>query len=289
MGYRFKAGEKSVTKGVRRIAAAEFAQIQASLADPSLPLARKVHEARKGTKRLRTLIRLVAPVFPEAAAEIAALRTAAGELSALRDTGALTEAAAALPLPDDLSGKLAAALASKLAGSAASHRRLLTQFATGMSAAAERAEGWTLEAEGWKALAPGLKRAHHRLRRSMAAARRATDEEPVHELRKRAKDHWYQTLLLRGAFPDVMQGYAAAGEKLCDDLGLWRDLGLLESAVSELSPRKLSADDADAALTLITKTRCRALRRAFRSAAPLAAEMPEAYIARLKAWWPPRR
>lgn len=289
MGYRFKAGEKSVTKSVRRIAAAEFAQIQASLADPSLPLARKVHEARKGTKRLRALIRLVAPVFPEAAAEIAALRAAASELSALRDTGALTEAADALSLPDDLAGKLAAALTAKPVGSAASHRRLLTHFAADMSAAAERAEGWTLEAEGWKALAPGLKRAHHRLRRSMAAAWRATDEEPVHEFRKRAKDHWYQTLLLRGAFPDVMQGYAAAGEKLCDDLGLWRDLGLLESAVSELSPRKLSADDADAALTLITKARRRALRRAFRTAAPLAAETPEAYVARLKAWWTPRR
>ena len=133
MGYRFKAGEKSVTKGVRRIAAAEFAQIQASLADPSLPLARKVHEARKGTKRLRALIRLVAPVFPEAPAEIAALRAAARELSALRDTGALPEAAAALPFPDDLAGKLAAALAAKPSGSAAAHRRLL-EAAQGLTA-----------------------------------------------------------------------------------------------------------------------------------------------------------
>ncbi|MFN3911324.1 CHAD domain-containing protein [Hyphomonas sp.] len=289
MGYRFKAGEKSITEGVRRIAAAEFAQIRLSLSDPSLPLARKVHEGRKATKRLRALLRLVSPVFPGAAEEIAALRTAASELSALRDTGALLEAIDGLDLPGDLSGTLRTALAARPAASAAAHRRLLAAFAAAMDAAAQRAESWTLDKEGWNALAPGLTRAHRRLRKARAEARRAGHEDPVHDLRKRAKDHWYQTLLLRGAFPDVMNGYAEAGEHLCEDLGRWRDLGLLETAVGGLSARKLAAADAETVLTVIASARRRALRRAFRTAGRLLAESPDAYAARLKAWWTPRR
>jgi hypothetical protein len=111
-----------------------------------------------------------------------------------------------------------------------------------MKTIAARAEFWTLEAEGWKALAPGVKRCQHRLRRSMAVARSAKSEEPVHEFRKRAKDHWYQTLLLRAAFPEMMEAYAEAGERLGNDLGLWRDLGLLEEAVGALPAHVLPAD-----------------------------------------------
>ena len=154
-----------------------------------------------------------------------------------------------------------------------------------MVSAADRAASWTLDQDGWKALAPGLERSQHRFRKAMAAARKAETEDPVHDFRKRAKDHWYQTLLLRGAFPDVMDGYAVAGEHLCDQLGDWRDLGLLSEAVGALPAHRLAKADQAATLLLIAKARRRALRRAFRTARRLAWETPEAYAARLKAWW----
>ncbi|MEQ9505342.1 MAG: CHAD domain-containing protein [Hyphomonas sp.] len=285
MAYRFKARDASMTDGLRRIAAEEFALIRQGLADKSLPVARKVHESRKATKRLRALLRLTAPVFPEAREEIAALRAAAARLSALRDKGALTETLARLGLPAELAEDLRTALANQNATSAAAQKRLLAAFAADIEAIAGRATGWTLDRNGWRALAPGLARSHHRLRKTMTRAKRAIDEEPVHEFRKRAKDHWYHTLLLRGAFPDVMDGYAVAGERLCDDLGDWRDLGLLEAAVGALPAHVLAKDDAGRVQAAIAKARKRALRQAFRTARKLAIEPSEDYTARLKAWW----
>jgi CHAD domain-containing protein len=284
MAYRFKSGDASAGEALRRIAAEEFAAIGAALADRTVPLARKVHEGRKATKRLRALLRLVAPVFPEAHEEIAVLRDAAARLSALRDKGALTETLSRLGLPQDVSANLSAALDKRRAAGTAAQKRLLAAFAGEMDAAAGRAQSWTLTQTGWHALAPGLQRSYRRLRKSFEAARRARDEEPVHEFRKRAKDHWYQTLLLRGAFPEVMDGYAAAAERLCDDLGDWRDLGLLEAAIIDVPVHLLAKPDAATALALIAKARRRALRRAFLTARRLAGETPRAYTARLAAW-----
>lgn len=284
MAYRFTSNDASITEGVRRIAAEEFAHLRASLADKSLPVERKVHEGRKATKRLRTLLRLTAPVFPGAADEIAALAEAARQLSALRDKGALHEALARLKLQPDLSEALSAVLAQAPARTP-SPVRLLRAFGRAMNEAAERALDWTLEKDGWKALAPGLELSHRRFRKALKDAKRAKDEDPVHTFRKRAKDCWHQTLLLRGAFADVMDGYAAAGEHLGDDLGYWRDLGLLEQAVCEAPAHLLTPEDSGTALAVIAKARRRALRRAFRVAERLAAESPEAYSARLKAWW----
>jgi CHAD domain-containing protein len=285
MAYRFKASDASMTDGVRRIAAAEFALIRQGLADKFLPVERKVHESRKGTKRLRALLRLVAPVFPDAQEEIAALRAAAARLSALRDKGALSETLARLALPPALADNLGVALASQRPISAAAQKRLLTEFARDIEAAAERATHWTLERNGWRALAPGLARSHHRLRKTMTGAERATGEDPIHEFRKRAKDHWYHTLLLRGAFPDVMDGYAAAGERLCEDLGHWRDLGLLAEAIRAVPAHELAKGPAHEVQAVISKSRKRALRQAFRTARKLAFETPEKQSSRLKVWW----
>jgi CHAD domain-containing protein len=285
MAYRFKPSDAAMTDAVRRIAASEFDLVRQRLADKSLPVARKVHEARKATKRLRSLLRLVGPVCPQAREEIAALREAAGRLSALRDKGALSETLSRLELPAATASELEAAFAARRAPGAAAQKKLLAGFAAEMDMAGGRAAGWTLSREGWAALAPGLERSHRRFRRSMDAARRAVDEEPVHAFRKRAKDHWYHTLLLRGAFPQVMDGYAGAAESLCDDLGDWRDLGLLETAVTDVPAHLLAKADAAAALALIARSRRRSLKRAFRTARRLTTETPDAYATRLKAWW----
>lgn len=284
MAYRFRSNDKSVSAGLRRIAASEFAQLREILADRTLPADRKIHEARKTTKRLRALLRLVAPACPEARSEIAALREAAAALSALRDRGALRETLSRLDLPEPAATMIGAGLEVKTTA-AGPKRKLLAAFAAEMNTVRTRAEDWTLTAEGWTALQPGLERSHRRFRKAFKAARRARDEEPVHEFRKRAKDHWYQTCLLRSVLPPVMEGYAGAAASLCDDLGDWRDLGLLEAAVREMPASRLPQADAAAALEVIAKSRRKALKRAFRMAERLTAEPPGDYTARLEAWW----
>jgi len=285
MSYRFKANDASMTAGLRRIAAEEFALIAAARADRKLASERKVHEARKGTKRLRALVRLAAPVFPEARQEIAALRDAAGLLSALRDRGALVEAMETLTLPAAPAAGLRAALDTNDAPGRTEIKRLLSEFNARIEAIESRALGWTLTADGWGALSPGLERSYRRLARAQAAARQTKSEDDVHAWRKRAKDHWYHTLLLRGAFPPVMDGYAKAAEQVCNDLGDWRDLCLLEQAAATVPAHLLAKADAEAAGDVITRSRRRALRRALRTARRLTSETPDAYSARLMAWW----
>lgn len=285
MAYRFSAKDPTVADGVRRIAAEEFAAIEAALCDPAMPAARKVHESRKSTKRLRALLRLTAAAVPGAPAEIAALRDAAASLSALRDNSALGETLARLEMPADIEVRIGKAISRRRAVGASESRRLLAAFAEEVKSAAARAQAWSFDRDGWKAIGPGLAKGYRRFAGTLDEARHARDEEPVHDLRKRAKDHWYQTLLLRGLFPNVMDGYAAAGERLCDDLGDWRDLGLLEAEVSQLTTRQLGAALAEEALDRISKARRRALRRAFRTARRLASESPDAYTARIRTWW----
>ncbi len=285
MAYRFSAKDPTLADGVRRIAAEEFAAIDAVLTDPATPTARKVHECRKATKRLRALLRLTATAFPEARAEIRALREAAASLSALRDRGALGETLSRLEMPAEIEARIARAVSRRRAVSAAESQRLLAAFAGNMATAGARVPGWTLEHDGWRAIGPGLERGYRRFAGTLADARQARDEEPVHDLRKRAKDHWYQTLLLRNIFADVMDGHAAAGERLCDDLGDWRDLGLLEAEVRQLTERQLPVRQSEEALAYIAKARRRALRHAFRTARRLASESPDAYTARIRAWW----
>ncbi len=285
MAYRFKSGDRSVTAGVQRIAAAEFSAIAATLADRAIPAARKVHEARKSTKRLRALVRLTADDLPGAREEIAALRASAASLSALRDGAALGEIALRLGLPDDTTRAITQALADRPLPGTAQQARILATFAEEIAVIAARAKAWHLQHDGWSAIGPGLERGYTRFCRAFGAAQRAASDEPVHTFRKRAKDHWYQTLLLRGVFPEAMDGYAAAGEQLSDDLGDWRDLGLLQHELGELPAHVLSKMEAASGFEIIAEARRRALRRAFRTASRLTAETPEAYAARLRAWW----
>lgn len=285
MAYRFKSSDRTITDGVRRIAAREFALIRAILADAHLPTARKVHEGRKATKRLRALLRLVGPSMPEACAEISALRDAARRLSALRDRGALAETFGALDLPDDLAARLSPMIVPARTAAPRGSSKLLKTFGEEMLEAKDRAQSWTVSRKGWSALEPGLRKSYRRLRRALDSAANADDEEPVHDLRKRAKDHWYHTLLLRDVFPDVMDGYGAAGERLCDDLGIWRDLGLLGEAISGLPAHRLPKPEASAVIGIIEKARRRSLKRAFRTVRLLTAESPSDYASRIGDWW----
>lgn len=285
MAYRFKSGDRTITDGVRRIAGREFELIRAMLADTHLSAARKVHEGRKATKRLRALLRLVGPSMLEARAEIDALRDAARRLSALRDRGALAETFTALDLPEDLARRLTPLIVPARTAAPRGSTKLLKAFGEEMLEAESRAEGWEISGKGWSALEPGLRKSYRRLRRAADAAAHADDEDPVHDLRKRAKDYWYHTLLLRDVFPDVMDGYAAAGERLCDDLGTWRDLGLLGEAIDSLPADSLPEPEAEVVMAIIRQARRRALKRAARTVRLLTAESPSEYASRIGSWW----
>lgn len=287
MAYRLKPGKETVEDGIRRIAGEELARIAETLANPDLPIAGQVHEARKSAKRLRSMIRLVAPVLPVAAQENAALRDAARTLSSTRDAGAILDCLGRLKLAPETTSTLTPVLAAHLATSreAKASAKLLKAFGRDARAAAKRAAGWNIDAEDFEAIHPGLKRSYRRLRKTFAAAIHSGEEEATHDWRKSAKRHWHQTLLLRQICPEVMDAHARMAHRLSESLGDWRDIGLLIDALAALPPDQVDKDILKAVRRAAHRDQKRLLKKARRISTVLTAETPGALTARWAAYW----
>ncbi|MBA4226981.1 MAG: hypothetical protein C0456_10150 [Hyphomonas sp.] len=287
MAYRLKPGSETVEEGVRRIAGEEFARIAEVIAAADLPAPRKVHEVRKCTKRLRSLIRLIGPVFDEASIENAALRDAARNLSEARDSGAILDSLRSLKLPPETLADAEAALAGNTGApsGAVATSKLLKTFGRDMRSAAKRAAGWDIRAEGFDALQPGLKRSYRKLRRNFSEAIRTGEEEAIHDWRKSAKSHWHHTLLLGRICPDAMDGHARMANRLSESLGDWRDSELLVAALKALPEDRLDKGTLKTLLRATARDQKRLLKKAERISRLLAAEKPAALTARWAAYW----
>lgn len=287
MTYKLKPGSESVPDGIRRIARAEFDRIDEVVSDETLSIARKVHEARKCTKRLRSLIRLVAPVFADAANENAILRDAARSLSSARDSSALLESVARLKLSPEIRSIVEASLDTMPGPSADGNAptKLLKVFAKDMRAAARRAEHWDISGAGFDLIRPGLKRSYRKLRRNFASALKTGEEEARHCWRKSAKNHWHQTLLLSRICPDAMDGHARMAGRLSEHLGNWRDTGLLLTALNELEATGFDEGTLKQVRRAATRDQKRLLKKAEFISALLTAEKPGALTMRWAAYW----
>ena len=287
MTYRLKPNNETVEAGVRRIAAEEFERIANILVQSDLSVARQVHEVRKSTKRLRSLLRLIAPVFEASSFETGILRDAARSLSAARDSGAILDSLTRLKLPADAFLAIEAALqpGSAPKKDAQAHAKLLKAFGRDMQSAAKRAAHWKIPAEGFDAIQPGLKRSFKRLRSDFVEAMQTGEEEATHNWRKSAKTHWHQTLLLNRICPDAMDAHARMASRLSESLGDWRDCGLLLDALD-----KIPADQIDKGIVKLARRSAlrhqkRLLKKAQRFSSLLTAEKPGALTARWAAYW----
>lgn len=284
MPYAILPDDPTVESALRRIAREE-AEGALALATGRGDLAPRVHAMRKGVKKLRGLLRLVRPVFPAARAENAVLRDAARGLSELRDAAVRLATLARLSegMPEDRRARLLAPFESAARaqdGEAAPH--LLPAFAAAMAGLRDRSESWSLRAEGWDALEPGLSASWAAARRAMKAARKDPAPDPLHEWRKRVKDHWYQSRLLAPVFPRLMDPHAAAADELGELLGQVNDLAVLRA---HLDAAPLDHALRSEALDLAQLRRAELLAQALPLGRRLLAETPEALAARWRAWW----
>jgi CHAD domain-containing protein len=231
MPFAILPEDATVEAALRRIAREE-AEGALSEVRGTGPLAPRVHAMRKAVKKLRGLLRLVRPVFPDAKAENEVLRDAGRGLSDLRDAAVQLATIQRLSedLPEDRRARLLAPFEA-----AAGHQdqeaapRLLPAFAASMAGLRDRSQNWTLDAEGWDAFEPGLEATWAGARKGLRAARKSPSEDDLHEWRKRVKDHWYQARLLRPLWPAMMDPHVAAADDLGEMLGQVNDLAVLRS------------------------------------------------------------
>jgi CHAD domain-containing protein len=289
MPYRFKINEP-VEKGFRRIAREQLDVALAELAAPHIPPT-GVHECRKALKRLRALVRLLAPALgrSEARRRAKALSAVARMLSARRDQAVMLETVARLametgtdgaftlaPLRAHLVGKVGEEAQPLNVDCAAKARMLLLREAKKFARTKFRSRGFA-------ALEGGLEKSYGQARKAMKNAYSEPSDESFHTLRKAVQWHWRQMSLLARAWPDEFAVRVAAARELSQMLGDDHDLAMLVAAAATADDISYEHKDA---IIAICQRRQQALRDAteFR-AARLFAETAKAFTKRMEAYW----
>ncbi|HKT85275.1 MAG TPA: CHAD domain-containing protein [Novosphingobium sp.] len=291
MAYRFRAKDRTVEEAVRRIA---HEQVDGAIhAIDARHASVATHEARKCCKKVRALLRLVRPAFPDYAQENRDFRDIARSLSGSRDAkvlldtcdllieGAPTDADTELFLP--LRRRLARDLAKQAHGDdAAAHLKAARKL---LEKAQARCRRWTLEHDGWDALGEGL----CRIVRDARKAERQVQAEPsamhYHELRKLMKYHWYHTRLLVPLWPETMAPRAAELSRLADELGLHHDICVFEQWLGAALPTLEGFDVAENLLPLAGERRRQLEARIAPQAARALAQKPAELADHWRALW----
>jgi CHAD domain-containing protein len=292
--YRFKRRER-IDDGIRRIAAGRAGHALGELAGARADagLAEAIHTARKDTKKLRAVLRLVRGPLGKKAfrAENHRYRDAARLLSRSRDAEVKLETLAALrerfgtELPAEPTRAWGAALEAERdeavgAGEGEAGERI-GQARALIEAGRERIRAWPLDGDGWELIGPGLVRGYRQGRRQMKLTRKDPDPEQVHRWRKRVKDLWYQLRLVHKAAPQPLGETAERAHKLADLLGEHHDLALL---AEDLCGRDGLAQREHLA-ALIERRQGELLEVALGIGERLFAEKPKAFGARIEGHW----
>jgi len=252
-----------------------------------------VHALRRSTKKLRALLKLVQPVFPDYEGESSAIKTIAGHFAVARDAAVMVETLSQIvDSPDEGQtnwGIGAVAMLDRLRERAWHLRHqtgeadLLGLARADLALARERVANWSFEASGKAIVIPGLRRSYRRFRTRLEEARRDTGGEVVHDWRKAAKAWWYHMRLIERTAPDVLSDPVRHLDGLGEMLGDHHNLAVLADWI--ISTRAPTDPSSDAVLAAIAKRQAVLLDRAFALGRQLAVERPAAAAKRLEACW----
>ena len=295
MEYRLRLGE-SVPEGVRRMAAEQLGKALEHLGCQDGERDKHVHEARKATKRLRALVRLVRRDLGDEvyALENQCYRGAGQRLSELRDATVLVETLDRLveSLGKDVPKSRFARVRTWLVerrdrayGQADSSDRVAQEVIADLTQARERLEHWNLQRQGWGGIQVGLQRIYARGRRDFAGAYALPSDEAFHDWRKQAKYLWYHTQILENIWPSVMQAQAEELDQLGELLGQDHDLAVLCTTVLAEFPRTGATATLRALARRINGVRTRMQAQARPLAERIYLEQPRDFTRRLRGYW----
>jgi CHAD domain len=167
-------------------------------------------------------------------------------------------------------------------GDGSDMRQRLEAATVAIEAGGAEIADWELTDGDFVLMRSGLERSYRRGRDRVEAVCADASDKAVHEWRKRVKDLWYHLRLLRGIWPEAMQGPVDAAHELSDLLGDHHDLSVLAQDVREDNGHDAHSK---ALLGLIERRQ----RELFAAALPLGerlyAEKPKQFAGRLSAYW----
>lgn len=291
MAYKLQARE-SVQSGIHRVMIECLSDARAHLAAEGEQQHQGIHEARKRIKEIRALLRLVRqPLGREFARENAFYRDTAAALSEFRDAEAMIEAfnqfAASSRQPQNKLNIIREQLERRRDTQVATPQRIATamrEASLRLAEAEPRIAHWQIGNQ-FSALSPGLQRSYRQGRKRLKRARKDPADEALHEWRKRVKDYWYQSKLLRDLWPAVMSAWQKQLKVLSGLLGDEHDLTVLITLFEEHADDFGGKTELKPVLTELAKHQQKLRKRAWLLGARLYTESPEAHISRLYGWW----
>ena len=220
MAYRFDTGQ-SIPQEVRRVF---FEEVDSAVKQLTIRGNKNrdesIHEARKSIKKLRGLLRLIAPLIGKQTyrKENQVLGDIGRKLSQLRDARAIIEIFETVVKEAEAQTTLDNDLLQSIRGCLEEHKseteqKLNVEGTLGEAVAALQAvrghvDHYQLTDSGFEGLERGLKNVYRRGRQAMKQAVKTPAADHFHDWRKRVKDHWYHMRLLGAlntAFVDMRE------------------------------------------------------------------------------------
>ena len=295
MDYRLKQGE-SVPEGMRRMAAEQLDRALEYLGSQDGERGKHIHEARKATKRLRALVRLVRRDLGDEvyALENQCYRAAGQRLSGLRDATVLVETLDRLveSLGEDVPKSRFARVRvwlverrDRVYSQADSNNRAVQEVIAELVQARERLEHWNLQRPDWGGIRVGVQRIYARGRRDFAGAYALPSDEAFHDWRKQVKYLWYHIQILENVWPLVMQSLTEELDQLGELLGQDHDLAVLRTTVMAEFPRAGATATLMALERRIGEVRSRKQGQARLLGERIYVERPREFSRRLRGYW----
>jgi CHAD domain-containing protein len=293
MAYRFKRKE-SVPNGVHRILVEQAKKAADELGGGNPDIHEGVHNARKAFKKERGLLRLARydlekGVYKELNAWF---RDAKNRLASARDAEAMIETFDQLAerYPSISESESLRAVRESLVErreAITSDDEALTQTAHELSREladfSDRTKQWEFSRGGFDGLARGLERVYRQGREAMKKAYQDPSDERFHDWRKRVKDYWYHSRLLRNVWPEMMKPLVDELKQLSDLLGDDHDLAVLQATLA--ADRDKLQGDIDTLACLASKRQGELRSEAKALGARLYAEKPGCLVDTLGGHW----
>ena len=127
---------------------------------------------------------------------------------------------------------------------------------------------------------PGLRRAYRRGRKALRAVETQPGDEALHDLRKRVKDLWYMSELVRSAAPRRAKKMAKLASDLSDVIGEDHDLAVL-SETADRQRARLSDRELDLLADAIGRRRAELHKQVLAQARRLYRRKPRKAVRRL--------
>jgi len=296
MSFELRADE-GLPSGIHRIAKSEIEKIREYVNGSSEGSRDEmVHEARKGLKRLRAMLRLVRPTIGRKVYRKAniAFRDAARPLSEVRDAKILVETLDKIVKTNGKSqrGQAFTAVRQELVRhqhgvreKVLDHDDTFTMVDSVMKDALEHLDGWVDVHDGWSSVGDGVQRVYRRGRRAFTIASEEPTVEHLHEWRKQVKYLRHQLELLQPMKANVLEPLAGRAEELGDVLGDDHDLAMLRREVAGDPERFGGPEVVDSILGRIDRRRERLERRALSLGRRIFRSVPKDFVERLHAYW----